>query len=148
MGPPDSINLEKSPGLRLGLSRGRDWEFQRQWLSRNYPPEVTWQSLYSLEALRPGFWGAFYRLFSSLFTMSWSAWRGERLVGTVGWQASMGSANYLWLAAPPDADETALRLLLMYARSNVPPNARWSSTTRRSSPAGRSKKPVLRRIRP
>jgi ribosomal protein S18 acetylase RimI-like enzyme len=117
---PDSKEVERSPGVRLGVSRGRDWELQRQWLSRNYPPEVTWQSLYSLEALRPGFWGAFYRLFSSFFTMNWSAWRGDRLVATVGWQASLGSANYLWLAAPPEADEPALRLLLLYARSHAP----------------------------
>ena len=32
----------------------------------------------------------------------------------------MGLANNLWLAAPPEADETILRLLLAYARRQAP----------------------------
>lgn len=111
---------EKVSGIRLGSSRSQDWEIQRRWLSQNYPPEVTWQTSMSYEALRPGLVGAVYRFFYSLFTLQWSAWVGGKLSASVSWQAAMGSANNLWLAAPADADENALRLLLQHARRHAP----------------------------
>jgi ribosomal protein S18 acetylase RimI-like enzyme len=112
--------VDKKPGVTLSSSRGRDWELQLQWLSANYPPEVTWQSAMSFDALRPGFIGALYRFLYSLGTLQWSAWVGNRLAASVSWQASFGSAHSLWLASPPDADENALRLLLLHARRQVP----------------------------
>lgn len=112
--------VENSPGVTLGSARGRDWELQRHWLLCNYPPEVAWQSPMTLDALRPGFMGAVYRFFYSLFTLQWSAWIDNRLAATVSWQASAGSANSLWVASPPQVDEIALRLLLQYARRQAP----------------------------
>lgn len=112
--------LPKIPGITLGPARGRDWELQRQWLSKNYPPEVAWQTSASYEALRPGLLGSLHRLFYSLFTLQWSAWVDQELAASVSWQVSPGSANCLWLASPYEADEDALRLLLLHARSQAP----------------------------
>ncbi|OGO29553.1 MAG: hypothetical protein A2Z16_06945 [Chloroflexi bacterium RBG_16_54_18] len=112
--------VDRKTGVTLGSSRGRDWELQLQWLSANYPPEVTWQTSMSFESLRPGFIGTLYRFFYSLGTLQWSAWAGNGLAASVSWQGSLGSAHSLWLASPPEADENALRLLLLHARRHVP----------------------------
>jgi len=131
--------VDKKPGVTLGSSRGRDWELQLQWLSANYPPEITWQSPLSFDALRPGFFAALNRFFYSLGSLQWSAWVGSNLAASVSWQASLGPAHNLWLASPPEVDENALRLLLLHARRHVP--------TRRllefDFPAGQSRQAIV-----
>jgi ribosomal protein S18 acetylase RimI-like enzyme len=110
--------VDKKPGVTLGSSRGRDWELLLRWLSANYPPEVTWQTSMSFDALRPGFMGALYRFLYSLGTLQWSAWVENRLAASVS--CGFLRSSHACGSAPPEVDENALRLLLLHARRHVP----------------------------
>jgi len=55
------------------------WPQQHAWLSRMYPPELTWHLPFSLHALRPGFVGGLYCLLTGVLVQQWAAARrGER----------------------------------------------------------------------
>jgi hypothetical protein len=96
--------------------RGNEWPAQRLWLSKLYPPQVSWQLPLRIAAIQPGLWGFFYRLFNDIHLRQWSAWRDGRLIGTITWQSSLGYADHLWLTLDPNGDETAAAPLLSHVR--------------------------------
>jgi predicted GNAT family acetyltransferase len=115
--------VDKKPGVTLGSSRGRDWDLQLQWLSANYPPEVTWQTSMIFDTLRPGFIGALYRFLYSLGTLQWSAWVENRLaIGCGRLPPDLPAVAHL-----PDADENALRLLLLRMPAAMSSAGRWAT---------------------
>jgi GNAT superfamily N-acetyltransferase len=116
----DYPRLEVPAGLELGKRRGEHWGLQRQWLGRNYPPEVTWHLQFSLSSLKPGLPGLLARIFGETYLQQWTVRRDHQLQAAVACQASSTFANILWLAAPPQADEEALQALLLHARRQVP----------------------------
>lgn len=107
-------------GLRFVELRAQHWEQQRIWLQRSYPPELSWHSTFNLNLLRPGFWGSVHRMFSDAYVVQWGVFDGKRLLAALSWQASAGPANALWLAAPPNLQDEALRTLVLNARRLLP----------------------------
>jgi GNAT superfamily N-acetyltransferase len=111
---------DRLPGVTFTSPRSRDWEVQRAWLQRAYPPEVTWHMPFRIDNLHPGLWGALSRAISNAYIVQWAAWRKDRLLGAIAWQAIGGAANYLWLAVPSDVDESVVHALLAYAQRYAP----------------------------
>lgn len=107
--------------VQISPRRGADWPVQELWLKKLYPPHLTWHLSLRLPAMRPGIWGFFYRLFNELHLRHWSAWRENRLVGTLSWQSTFGYHDLLWLAVDPDGDGTAVQPLLAHARRFTSP---------------------------
>ncbi|HJW91047.1 MAG TPA: GNAT family N-acetyltransferase [Anaerolineales bacterium] len=105
------------PGVTLTPRHNRQWPKQLAWLQRLYPPELTWHLPMNLHVLRPGFWGAVYRFFSTASVSQWAAIQGQQLLGVLAWQAQIGQADRLWLAASPETEDIAISALLPYARS-------------------------------
>ncbi len=62
--------------------------------------------------MRPGLVGTAYRLFTGTRVVQWAAFRDGQLLGVLAWQASSSHADHLWLAAPAQGEETAIRALL------------------------------------
>ena len=100
--------------------RSRDWQAQRRWLDALYPPVVRWHMPIRSSALQPPLWGALYRLFNELHTRHWSAYQGDRLLGVLTWQSSLGYSDHLWLALPSVIDEAVPRALLLHASQRLP----------------------------
>lgn len=118
----DLPDLELADELKIAPRQMQHWGVQRGWLQANYPKELLWNIPLRLNALRPGLFGGFTRLFSDSSISQWSVLRGGKLCAVAAWQSAQARHNILWLAAPPDADERALQYLLEYARRRIPSN--------------------------
>lgn len=116
-------SIEKSLEIQIGRRRSSDWDVQRLWLSRLYPASLSWHLALRNTAMQPGAMSFFYKALNNMDMRQWSARRGNRLLGVLAWQASMGYSDHLWLAVDPDGDETGVTPLLSYAR-------KWCSTRR------------------
>jgi len=107
---------ESKPGIQIGRRHSSDWEAQRLWLKKLYPPGLAWHLALRSTAIQPGTVSFFYRALNNMDLRHWSARRGSRLLGVLTWQASMGYSDHLWLAADPAGDETGVAPLLSYAQ--------------------------------
>lgn len=116
----DPLPAEPALGLRFAETRRADWEKQRAWLLRSYPAELSWHMTFDLNLLRPGLLGSFWRFFQDAYICQWAVFRGERLLGTVSWQSTLGASNYLWLAAPHNLEDAFVTALLLHARLHLP----------------------------
>ena len=116
----DAPHLEIPGGLKISSPRSRDWPLQHSWLQANYPPEVTWNLPFHVNHLRPGWMGTISRLFSDSLITQWALYSGSQLLGIATWQSGPGSANLLWVSAPVQAEESAIKVLLAYARHYIP----------------------------
>lgn len=119
--PPGVSAQASDMAVKVQARRSSDWQAQRLWLKKLYPPQVAWQLPLRLAALQPGVKGFFYRLFNDIHLRQWSAWRDGRLIGVIAWQPSMAYVDHLWLALDPDGDETAVAPLLAHARRHTSP---------------------------
>ena len=131
-----------SPGLgnvQVGLRRAEDWTAQKGWLKRLYPEDVTWHLPLKSAALRPGLIGSAYRFLNDLNVRQWSARQGKQLLGVLAWHASRSYADSLWLAASPEDENAAARLLLGSLRQYIPYNRPLSL----DYPAGRASQAIL-----
>jgi ribosomal protein S18 acetylase RimI-like enzyme len=108
-------------GVKITPRHGSDWRIQRAWLEQIYPAVINWHLTLDVQALQPGWWGMLYRLWNDLQVRQWAAWRGERLLGFLAWQAMPHYADSLWLAARPNQDDEALSALLVHARRSLSP---------------------------
>jgi ribosomal protein S18 acetylase RimI-like enzyme len=114
-----NLPRELPADLTIGPRRAQFWQSQLSWLKQTYPPQLTWHLPLRLVALRPGIGGSFYRFFTSSFLTQWAVQRGDRFLGALAWQSAAAYADILWLAAPPNADESAVSGLLLYARQRL-----------------------------
>jgi ribosomal protein S18 acetylase RimI-like enzyme len=112
----------------------RHWPQQREWFNRLHPPEIGWYLSLPMGALRPGIWGFLYRFFAEVHLRQWAAMAGKRLLGVLTWQRTYASADRLWLAAPTESEEVAVRALLPFARRRLSPHR----SLRLEYPAGRA----------
>jgi ribosomal protein S18 acetylase RimI-like enzyme len=119
--PHDASLSENQMGIKIVPRRSEDWQTQRLWLRKVYPPQIAWQIQLRMRSVRPGFWGFIYRLFNEMHLRQWSAIRDGRLIGVITWQASLSYADHLWLAVNPEVDETAVAPLLSFVRKHSSP---------------------------
>jgi ribosomal protein S18 acetylase RimI-like enzyme len=122
--PAPEANSEK-PWLgevKVVLRRSPDWQFQRTWLDRTYPPELTWHLFLKPKELSPGLVGAFHRFISGTYIWQWSAVHADQLLGVLAYQTTPSYADNLWLATPAQNEDVAAQALLSYARRHLPPH--------------------------
>lgn len=119
-GQPELARVESSGVGQFISPQRRDWEQQRAWLQRAYPPELSWHLPFNLNLLRPGLMGIFFRLLYGIYIRQWALRRDGRLLGVVSWQGGATRSNFVWLAFPPDVDEYAIQALLLHLRENAP----------------------------
>jgi ribosomal protein S18 acetylase RimI-like enzyme len=121
-GQPELSQVGFSRERQFISPRPRDWEQQRGWLKRAYPPEFSWHLPFNLNLLRPGLLGALFRLLYGVYIRQWALYRNGRLLGAVSWQGGAMKSNFVWLAFPPDVDENTAQALLFHLRKNSPSN--------------------------
>jgi ribosomal protein S18 acetylase RimI-like enzyme len=114
VGPePDEAYLIRAPGTR-------DWDLQRAWLQKNYPKDLLWSQPLNLNLLRPGLFGAVLRFFNENQLVQLAVYSNGKLAGVISWQSGLPPNNLLWLAAPAQADSSALQALLRHTRRSLP----------------------------
>jgi GNAT superfamily N-acetyltransferase len=119
--------------------RGADWPQQYAWLLSNYPSEVAWNLSLAVHNFKPGFWHELARFFGGSPTQHWAARRNGKLLGLLTWEPSRTSADNLWLAAPPETEEAAIRTLLPRVTHRLSPGRPLSL----NYPAGRAESAFL-----
>ncbi len=125
---------EAVPGARIRQRRASYWPSQHKWLQSLYPQELAWNMPLSLELLRPGLLGSLRRLLTGMEVRQWAVERGGQLLGVLAWQRSRTQADHLWLAAPPESEDPAVRALMGQARKLLPARRRVAL----DYPAGRA----------
>ncbi len=108
--------------FKITPARGRHWEDQRYWLSRNYPSELAWYTYFDLNIFNPGVFGSLYRILKQAYVYQWAAFREKKWLGSISWQFSPGYSNVLWLSTPTEVDDQVIQDLLFFARKNTPTN--------------------------
>lgn len=112
---PERLAAQPDDGITIVNRHSRFWPQQRAWLERLYPDELAWYHAWDWDALRPGLWGWLYLLFVDVNVRQWAALRGGRLQGVLAWLPTQRSADTLWAALAPEADDSALTALLSHA---------------------------------
>jgi len=114
--------------------RSADWELQKEWLERLYPPRLHWHLRIKTKLLQPGFSGMIARMTSDIRVRQWSAFKNGQLVGTASWESTNSQADWLWLATDSEWEEGAVLSLLQHARGALRPGR----TVAVNYPAGRA----------
>ncbi len=108
--------LPQAPaGCRIMRRSNYNWAEQSQWLARAYPDALYWYYSPHWESFAPGFWPSLRRVLSDASLDQWSVYRDRRLRGVISVQSGMGRVAQAWVAAPEDAGDCLLALLI-YAR--------------------------------
>lgn len=115
----ESPKPELAGDILIGPRLRQHWPQQRAWLQTNYPQELLWNLPLKINSLNPGLFGWLERIFDTNTIDQWAVQRRDKLAGVISYQANLGIANLLWLAAPGDADDAALQALLLSARRNI-----------------------------
>jgi GNAT superfamily N-acetyltransferase len=102
-------------GYTITTRRRGDWKKQEAALKQLYPPQVRWNLPLDIAMFAPGLVGGVWRGLSEHRTEQWSLHRGGRWTGSLSWQSSYLQADWLWLAAPLEEREAAIRTLLPHA---------------------------------
>ena len=95
------------------------WLQQRDWLTRLYPIELTWNIPFDWSLFRPDILGMIYRTFTLDSPRHWSTLRNGELKGLITWKHSSGNIDTLWLALPEQIDQEATMALIIIARSAI-----------------------------
>ena len=113
-----ALQQQDLPPLNIQImSRlARDWPIQREWLARDYPPELDWYHTQSWNVLKPGLVNVLYRLMTDINTLQWSAYQNGELQGVLGCQRSNGHADQLWVALPDQPAAEVVTSLFLHGR--------------------------------
>lgn len=115
-GRTKSIQGETPSNTSVTIRAGRHWIQQQFWLQESYPHNLRWHIPIKDQALKPGLLGLFYRVFNEIQIRHWAAQRSDQLLGVLTWQAAHTHADHLWLAAPPETEDEALKTILPFLR--------------------------------
>lgn len=116
---PEQPEPFTSPGLQITAPGRRHWPLHRAWFNLQHPPELGWYLTMEPGLLRPGLGGTLKRLLSGVSLRQWAVVRGGQPLAALAWQRTYSAADRLWLAAPPDFDQDAVRLLIQHARNTL-----------------------------
>lgn len=112
-------NRSPDSSIRVTRRLKSDWAQQVDWLNALYPPEIAWNLPYSLERMKPDFWGGLRRFFNGLSSRTWAARKNGRLIGLATWESGFTGSNYIWLATSPVWEDSAITSLLPVVSSRV-----------------------------
>ncbi len=118
---PSNPEIKLPANMHFGRRRPGHWALQKEWLSRVYPDELTWNIPFDWHLFTPDVWSKIYRTFLLDFPQHWSVERDSRLKGVLTWKHSNAFTDSIWLATPPEADLEALMALLSKARNLIRP---------------------------
>ena len=114
----DPVSQSPSPSVAITASARKDWAQHCSWLERTYPPELAWHFSIDLKELRPGWVGAFQRFFSQVNLHQWAASQDGQPRGFLSRVGNFNFADSLWLAVPPESDDSVTYSLLAHARQH------------------------------
>ncbi len=120
---PGNFEGQAPPGVRIVSQKSRHWKLQKHWLRQNYPDELFWYWPVRPGAFQPGIWAMVANFFTETRLRHWGVERQSALLGVLSWKTTHSYADQLWLAAPPEAEDTVLQTLL--------PHIRWQERSRR-----------------
>jgi len=114
---PKDINREflnwHVPGFSVQAHKAKHWSLQKNWLEKNYPPEVRWHLPLRLEYLRGGVQGKISRLLLvEPKIKQWAVTAGDELIGVVSWQSSRTYADWIWVASSAETEGVLLDAFL------------------------------------
>jgi ribosomal protein S18 acetylase RimI-like enzyme len=116
---PDARLSSHQQQFTISKRQRQYWLLQHAWLERLYPDEMAWYRLPDWDVMRPGLWNWLYRLLVDFHLQHWAILKDERLQAIVSWLPGHGYADSLWVATPPQADESALTALLIHIRRQL-----------------------------
>lgn len=119
--PDTNPRVDPPSSVQFGLRRPSHWNWQKGWLERIYPSELTWHLPIKINSFRPGVFETIGSWLSGNTKRHWAATRSNDLLAVLTWQYSRSYNDYLWLAVPPNFNEEAVRALLTYVRRYLPP---------------------------
>ena len=114
------------PGGKIRQRRSSYWASQYAWLQSLYPQDLAWNIPLNLDLLKPGLGGALRRLLTGLDIRQWAVEVDGQLAGVLAWQRSRTQADHLWLAAPPEGEDLAVRALIGQVQKLLPAHRRVS----------------------
>ncbi len=124
--PDKTIKNESAGNVIIRQRSSKDWPRQKKWLTETYPKTIRWHLPYKEHLLRPGFFTHLSRLFGDQSIKQWSAFKDDKLIGTLSWQSSRSMADWLWLAVDQEESDLAIYSLLVHARTASRPGRRIS----------------------
>lgn len=96
----------------------RDWEIQRRWLERLYPPILSWHRNWNFNALKPGILNWMYIALMDMNVYQWAAYQDETLQAALAW-IPIGRGEALFAALDESSPPQALTALLLRARREL-----------------------------
>jgi ribosomal protein S18 acetylase RimI-like enzyme len=136
---PDTIQGVVQSDIRVTHRFARQWDKQRQWLDNNYPQSLRWHFYLKMSTLKPGLVGWFYRFFMEINVQHWVAFREDHLLGVLSWHAARTRTDHIWLAAPSNTEDAALRAILPFLGKDQ----RFCRPLNLNYPAGRAVETLL-----
>ena len=113
-------------GPVVGPRLREHWPQQAYWFEQIHPPSLDWYLPFKRNLFRPGLIGFLYSLWDDTRLKQWSVtWQGQ-LLGVLVWQKTHLSTDRLWIASPPEYEETAIPALLSHARWEFPSRRKLS----------------------
>lgn len=119
---PQSTTDETLAGNRYRITRRfrRDWDLQRRWLDRIYPPSITWHLPLRKSLLKPGLRGYLNRTMNDKRVIQKALRRDDVLLGVGVVQSSISQSDKIWLATSSEHEHETILQLLPQLRINHP----------------------------
>ncbi len=103
---PAPQGIEVVPRLK------KDWRLQSEWLSRIYPPEVTWNLALNKDRFKPGFFREMTQVLMGEDLLQLSARQNGHLIGVASWEPSHMYADNIWAATASGLENEAIGAML------------------------------------
>jgi GNAT superfamily N-acetyltransferase len=113
---PETLKTLSPEGIYVTRRRYRHWSQQEHWFDQNYPAHVRWNFPLEMTGVRPGLWSWVNSFFGDFDVRHWAVEQHKKLLGIMSWQGSRRYADQLWLAAPPEYEETVLSTVVHFLK--------------------------------
>jgi|APSaa5957512622_1039677.scaffolds.fasta_scaffold02512_6 ribosomal protein S18 acetylase RimI-like enzyme len=119
---PKNIDKElKKSNQPVVIRPSRFWQQQMQWLTQNYPAEISWYRMPDFQIFSPSIKYWLYRIFVENDIRQWSIQKDGELQAVLSWMQTRTRRSPIWLATTPQADAASLAALLLHARLHLAP---------------------------
>jgi len=110
--PEKELVRPQVPQVRATNRKNEDWLPQKDWLEAAYPADAAWNLGFNADRLKPGIIPSIKAILGDLPFRCWSARWENRLLGVATWEPFTSPTDPVWLAAPPESEDAAIRVLL------------------------------------